>query len=173
MSFNTPEEIAKEIFSTNAKNENTYSIIADSNDNNDPYFTFEILLTILLEGFDILSEGLNTIDSNNITKQHFIGMNPWFNSLNYNIDVLSIEKSNIKKYDDYYCKIIIKNKSHKMFFDYKNIKKNYHFFINGKNINTETEFENISAIFINDNTVYKIKFTHNDPSIPKNQSSDL
>ena len=130
MEGNSPEQIAKTLFSVDASPPLSYHILSSAGD--DLYYSFEILFTILFEGFDVLVKGLDKIDSTKITKKHYEGLNPWFASLGYNLNVKRCDKENRNEYDKNYCKAVIKDKEYEKYFEIKNIKKNYNFFLNPK-----------------------------------------
>lgn len=152
----TPEEIAKFIFTTDIDKLDYYNILAEKEDNSDPYFSFEILITILFEGFDILVEGLNDVNIDMIEKNHFIKLIPWFKKLGYTINIEEYDSNHILI--DHYCKAIINNGVYKMLFSIKNIKKNYHFLVNQVHPKNDT-LENIYCLFKNKNHVYKLSFS--------------
>jgi len=148
----SPKEIAYKIFSEDYKDPNTYQIIADNNIN-DIYYVFEVLLNVLVEGMDRLTGGLDTIDINKITLDHFRRLNPWFNSIGFELDVELYEDL-----DDYYCKIEFKNNSNETFFEYKDIKENFHFFLNANRNMDYKKLVDISAIYLSNNQNIKISF---------------
>lgn len=157
-----PEKIAHELFTNEPKAPNSCQLLADV-DVQDKFYIYEILMTILLEGFDVLTGGLDGIKPSMISPSHFTNMNKWFNSIGFNISIKSSQKVNEEEYQEYYCKIIIKDASYEFFFNLKNIQKNYHFFLNPKYINKTQkvdELKNIYAIFVSDYTVYQISFDH-------------
>ena len=156
----SPEEIARKIFAADAQHPLTYSIIASGEENTDYYYVFEILYTILFEGFDILVKGLDKVNPDNIEIDHFKQINPWFHSIGFNINVEECIKSD-NSYENYYCKTIIKDSSYKFFFKQKNISKNYHFFLSYKLTNSQhsTNLEEIYGIFIGKDKVFKISFS--------------
>lgn len=152
----TPEEIAKIIFTSDIDKLSYYNILANTKDNSDPYFSFEILITILFEGFDILVEGLNGVDIDIITKEHFVKLDPWFNKVGYKINVIQHNKNHIST--NHYCKIITNNGAYEMLFSIKNINKNYHFLVNPSHSKNDT-LDKIYCIFKNKNNVYEISFS--------------
>lgn len=157
--MSSPEEIAKILFTKDALEPNSCLILAGS-DNNDICTEFEILLTILFEGFNILTQGIEKINQNNINANHFNNLNPWFNSIGYKINAEVVDKLDEESYNKYYSKSIINDNSYKYFFDSKKIKKPYHFFLS---INTPKGFKELDElynIYICNNKVFKIKFKH-------------
>ena len=101
----TPKNIAKVLFSDNYKEPGTYEIVADK-DINDVYYIFEVLLNILVEGFDILTEGLDNVDTLMVNSEHFTSLNPWFKSIGFTINTDIFQYEDKFAYDDFYCKII-------------------------------------------------------------------
>jgi hypothetical protein len=155
-----PVEIARTIFSKPPEKKLCYQIIPND-ENLDIYSAYEILITILMEGMNIFTDGLNTISSYDVENDHILAFDPWFYSLGINIKCETVDKKNTEQYDDYYCKIIIKDSLWKLFFEEKNIKKNYHFFLSSKFVQNKLKYDNIKdlySIFISNDKVYKIRF---------------
>ena len=92
----SPEMIAHQLFTKEPKDPCSHQIIAyDSG--SDLTYIFEILITILLEGLNILTGGLTDADLSGFNQEHIIGLNPWFNSLGFKIIVTT---KNEKDKDD-------------------------------------------------------------------------
>lgn len=156
----TPEQIAYQIFTKEPADPCSITIIGDQV--NDITYIFEILLTIFMEGFDILTGGLNQADLSHFTKEHIEGLNPWFNSLGFQIRGAEFEEKSEKElYKDYYCKIMIKTKLHETFFIMKNVKKNYHFLLNGPYLEknkTSQQLKNLKGVFIHGDKAFSVSF---------------
>lgn len=162
----SPEMIAREIFIKNPKDPCSYRIIPKQ-ENIDLTYIFEILITILLEGLDILTNGLRNVDLTNFDSDHILSLNPWFNSLGFSISVdFYNDKNNSgndsREYEEYYCKTIINNRENNTFFIMKNIEaKSYHFFLNGKFLESNRKKESLNelyGIFTTNDKIYKISF---------------
>jgi len=154
----TPENIAKIIFSNEPCKPLTHQIIT-CDDVNDYFSVFEILLTILLEGLENLTGGLDTIDLMQFSTNHLTHLNPWFHSFGFNINVNKENIDELHNNNNYYCKILIKTLGTRPIFINRNIQKNFHFLINplynNSNIN---QLSDIFGLFINNNDIYKISF---------------
>lgn len=159
----TPEEIAHTLFIKDPEIPNSQRIISDDSENYDIINVFEILLQILFEGFNILTNGFDDTDINNITYEHILSLNPWMNSLGFNLNVETFDKNQTYLYNKYYCRALIKtmNDNIKNEFNKRNIQKNYHFFINkyycDNNID-DRELDELYAIIETNNCVFKIYF---------------
>jgi plasmid maintenance system killer protein len=157
----SPEKIAKIIFAEEPKDPLTRRLKLDDNKYNVIYI-FEILITILMEGFQIITNNFESVDFNEFTKNSITYFEPWFNSLGFKLCAFEYDKDiDADFYDKYYCKAIIKNKLTETLFIIKNITKSYHFFINGDNLlenKKHKDLDKLYAIFINNDKVYKIYF---------------
>ena len=153
----TPKNIAQMLFTMNYKDPDTYQIVADE-DMNDVYCVFEVLLNILMEGFDILSGGLDKINTSMINVEHFKGLDPWFQSIGFNIYTDLYEYEDKLEYDKNYCKILINDENNKSFFEFKQIKDNFHFFLNAKRNEDLNTLIDIYAVYINGDNIIKISF---------------
>mgnify|MGYP003385195448 CR=1 FL=1 len=153
----TPEKIAESIFNASPAPPNTYQILAQDDDA-DLYYVYELLLTIMLEGFNILTGGLENVDPNDINKDHFVGLNQWFRSIGFDILIDEVQKENSDDYDNYYCKVIMRNSSYGFIFESKNLEKDYHFLTNANHENSEEEIKDIFAIFVANDNIYKVSF---------------
>ena len=158
----TPEEIAEKLFTQGAKNPNTCQFCCDENEM-DIITIFEILITILLEGLNILSGGLDKFDYTQFSEHNILSLNPWFHSIGFKIRAY-VYSSKDKDYDNnYYCRVMTKSLATKNIFFIKNIQKNYHFFINGsayKENQNKQNIKDITCIFVNpyNNNTYEISF---------------
>ena len=155
----SPQDIATHIFNDDPKKPYSYQIIS-AEEQNDITFIFEIGLVILLEGFNILTGNLENINLDNFNIHHIKNLNPWFNSLGFDIIVSANnikDKENLKKY---YCNILLNREDTKYIFQKNKINNNYHFFINEMYFkgNSFNKLSDIFAIFIVNNIIYKISF---------------
>jgi hypothetical protein len=156
----TPEEIAEIIFTHEPKSQNSHQILA-LQQGADLTYVFEILLQILLNGMEVLTNGIDTIDLTHFTIDHIKCLNPWFRSLGFNIIVTHYNLCDQDEYKEYYCKIILKNFGTAPMFIAKGIEKNFHFLLNGlyyelnKN---KTNLEDLYAVLKNNQDIYKIYF---------------
>lgn len=161
----SPEDIAKHVFSKSHNNLGTYSMLLDSstNDGKDPIYIFEILINILMEGLNIFTNGFHKVDFNEIDSEYILGLSPWFKSLGFRLYVDAYHIDDTDMYDNYYCKIIIKNDGNEGLFIMKNISKSYHFFINGNKLEENkivTNLKDLCGIFICDYVVFNISFDY-------------
>jgi hypothetical protein len=156
----SPKQIATTLFTQDAKDPCSFQILAYQ-DGSDITYIFEILCSILMEGLDLLTNDLSTVDLTNFNGQFITSLNPWFNSMGFNIHVDELDIHNINKYNEYYCKIIIRTLGTLPIFVSKQIKENYHFTsdIDHVNLNkNKTNIKDIYTVFFNENKVYKIWF---------------
>ena len=121
---------------------------------------FEIGLVILLEGFKILIGDLENINLDNFSISHIKNLNPWFNSLGFDIIVSENNINDKENLKNYYCNILLNRKNTKYIFQKNKINNNYHFFINEIYFkgNSFNKLSDIFAIFIVNTTIYKISF---------------
>ncbi|ARF09412.1 hypothetical protein Indivirus_1_35 [Indivirus ILV1] len=157
----TPEAIADALFHQEPKDALSCRLVANP-DEVDSIYLFELLVTILMEGMDIIVGDLSKIDLSGLSIEHITSLNPWFHSLGFLVRVDLLDKNDdTTDYDEYYCKIILKTKLHEIIFEHNGIDKNYHFFINGSYLEDNEEKENLKelyAVFINNDDVFKISF---------------
>lgn len=157
MSEYTPEAIAKKIFSATPQAEKTISLITKEEIDNDYSYGFEILLTILFEGLDILIEGLNKLEQDDIDEEHFKLLSPWFKSLGFDIMCYTIDKNDFD--NSHYCRVVFNNTSDSGFFIMRNIMKNYHFIKNGNfDITTPHTPDEYTCIMNSKNKIINIYF---------------
>lgn len=156
-----PLMIATKLFSKEPSKASSYCIIADD-ENADAAFIFEIILTIFMEGVMILYDNLTGIDLKNFTAEHLTALNPWLNSICFNLTIDTCERKDKDLYLDYYCKVILKcDPEWSNWFEHKNLNNSYYFLLNHiyqqgcnkKNVNE------LYAVFINDTTVFKLQFS--------------
>jgi hypothetical protein len=141
----SPEAIAEYLFTQNPQPPNSCKIITTQRDV-DITFIFEILMTIFWEGIDILVDGLDTIKLEDITKEVIVGLNPWINSIGFNMYVKIVDYSDQKSYEEYYCKILTKH-MHSTWFSVKGIETNYTFNLNGNFLEVNRQKTNLSELF--------------------------
>ena len=121
----SPYDIAQIVFSKEPGKPFTNQLWPDESllSNNDSVSTiFEVLITILMEGINIVSGGIDKIDATDFTVEHIIALQPWFSSFGIKVNTLTQEECN-----NYYCQVIFKNNGYDPLFEMKNIDKNYHF----------------------------------------------
>ena len=169
LSGKTPEQIAEALFSHEAKEACSHQILADADLAASTYI-FEILITILVKGIEILSGDLNQADLNKLSEDHILGLNPWFHSIGFSVNVDSLVKNeDLELYEDYYCKILIRDKLHENFFEHRKYTNNYHFLLNGPFLNENEAREHVNdlcAVFIKENnTVFRITFDFYKPPV--------
>lgn len=156
----TPKEIAEAIFKEMPKEAKELGISLDKN--SDCITIFEILATITLEGLNIMAKyKLDEFDFNMFTKKTITALNPWMQSIQFNIICTEHKKENIEEYSDNYCRVLIKNKETIPIFAIKKIDTPYHFIINGSNYDenmSKNNFEDVSMVFYNNNKVYRISY---------------
>lgn len=156
----TPEAIAHTLFSSDPKPPCSCQIISQE-EATDLTYIFEILMTIFIEGLEILAGDLSKANLDNLTEEHVSALNPWFESLGFNINVNTHPRHLHEAYKGYYCKIMIKDKQQEALFNFKNIDKNYHFFINGDYLEENKlkgNIEDLHAIFIVNDTVFRLNY---------------
>lgn len=155
----SPEGIAQFLFNQEPKSTGSCEIITE-NDGADLSYVFEILLTILLEGLEILSNGLDHVDLAEITPEHILGLNPWFYSLGFKIRIIEKEYKDQEDFQDYYCKVLTKH-FNAVWFQIKGIEKSYTFNLNGNFLELNKERKNLKelfAVFKNGSKAYLISF---------------
>lgn len=160
----TPDAIANTLFHQEPKDPFTCRLLANPEEV-DSIYLFELLITILMEGLDIMIGGLSTADLSNMTTDHITCLNPWFYSLGFKINIELFDRNEnedeINEYQEYYCKTVIRNKVNEIIFEKNNVDKDYHFFINGHFLKKNQLKENLRdlySVFINGNDVFKISF---------------
>jgi len=162
----TPENIAEILFSKMPDNPFTKQLLFDipENDENSGTYIYEILLTILLEGIMKFNNNLENTNLDDVQLSHIEALNPWFNSLRFNLKINELNKleENEEEYKYYYSKIILKKMpEYEMLFEINHIDKNYTFFLNPLYIGEPYPFINFneiySVIFLG-NRIFKISF---------------
>lgn len=161
----SPEMVANSIFSKEPEQPCKYRIVSDPGDQNaDLTYIFEILITIFMEGFDVLVDGLPNVDIDNLTEEHITSLKPWFHSIGFNIFVNTYDLNDEYAkdlYKDYYCKIMVRTPLYETFFAMKNVNKNYHFLLNGPFLekNRDKKFlKDITGVFLTSSKAFKITF---------------
>ncbi len=156
----SPEQIAQTIFNQNPKDACSCQIGTFDPDANMTYI-FEILLIILMEGFCVLTGGLEGVNLDELTEDHFSMLNPWFRSLGFDIKVNQYDFEEKELYSKYYCKTMVKSEMTKNFFLMRKIQKPYHFLLNGDCLDEYkncTVLESLHTVFIHGPNVFKISF---------------
>lgn len=158
----SPEELAQIIFNAEPKPIQSIGLLTEQSNSN-LQDLFEMLITILLEGLETVAGNLSTADLSKLTTEHLESLNPWIQSLGFNLHVAQYNfQTDLEHYKDYYCKILVRDKLYANYFNFKNIEKNYHFQLNGVVLEKVGELSNIEEFhtaLILDNTVFKIWFT--------------
>lgn len=158
----SPEDIAHELFS---KTQNNLTPHALSMDGDNASYIYEVLVTILLEGMDIFMNGIVNMDANNLEPDYITALNPWFHSIGFNLKVDVVDRTDKELYEDYYCRIILRNYGYGPIFDDKQLTKDYHFLGNYK-YKTGCMIDNIKdiySIFVKKDKVFKISFDYYTP----------
>ena len=161
----TPEQIAEVLFSQGPKEPFSFQILADA-DKSDPTCLFEILLIILVRGMEVLSGDLSQADLNNMTAEHISNLDPWFKSLGFTVKVDGLIKEDIEEYEEYYCRILIKDKVNTFLFEQRGFPNNYHFLLNGQYLKENQNKKNLNelyTIFNNNSHIFKIGFNFYKP----------
>ena len=162
----SPKQIAEQIFNASVKEPCSHQLLAYE-EGGDTTFIFEILITILMEGINIFSGGLDSADLNNFSVEHITVLNPYFESFGFKINTTMHYIRDSSEYEEYYCKVVLR-KLNKGFFIMKGIDEPYHFFINGTFLEKNRKKKRIDelyAVFINKDTVYRIAFDFITPNI--------
>jgi len=118
---------------------------------------FEILLTILLEGF----QKIGIKDLSNMDESTIESLNPYMQKIGFQYRVSQCDKYDKSEYEEYYCRILLRNESNEHFFQMKGLTNMYHFILNGTYLESNKSKQHIDqlySIFEVDNYVYTIKF---------------
>lgn len=158
----SPKMVASKLFTTEAKDPCSCMILSYEMDAS---IQFEILITVLVEGFRILTKTeYKDINLNELTEKHIEALEPWFQSLGYFIHCNEYKKKDEELKDlwkGYYCKIIFNNDDYKYLFELKKLDEDYHFLLGQnwkKNIKDVEDITEIHAIIENDDKVFDIYF---------------
>ena len=166
----SPKAIARYLF-LSPPDEPCSNQLLTFQDQTDNIYIFEILLIILLEGFNVLTNGFKNVNFDEFTEEHLDGMNPWFKSLGFKLKISSIDCECKEFYKEFFCRILLRNKKTESWFAFKNIQIPYTFSINGDYLQQNKNKKNLKdlyGIFILGNTVFKIAFDTFIPNIPIN-----
>jgi len=143
----TPKEIAETIFIDGMKDPCSFQFLPHGGDST---HTFQILLHILMEGFDKLV-GLEDLDMECIKCEEIIKLRPGFLSMGFDLKVHEYDESDESDkelWNDYYCKIFINTGNYKLWFTInKHIKTQFHFITNGKYRDEDLLKENLNEIY--------------------------
>nr|QBK88376.1 MAG: hypothetical protein LCMiAC01_00400 [Mimivirus LCMiAC01] len=156
----SPENIANKIFNNDPKEPCSCQLIAPGSDG-DLTYVFEVLLTILMEGFAILSGDITTIPLDSFSENSIMALNPWIQSMGLNLIVSEIDASNKEEYTNYYNRIVLNRDMHEQLFIIMRNNKSYHFLLNGDALEENTaatELHYLFAIFECKDKIFKIKF---------------
>jgi len=164
-----PDTIAEIIFSDLPKEECSYSMfLSENNKINDASFIFEILASILLEGMSILYDDFDKCDLSAMTTDSINCVSPYIRSLCFNMKVSEHDNTNeitkVELLDDHYCRIILRcDKQYAMYFEMKDIHKDYTFFFNpkyGRNYPTDKNIKDVYTILNVGDKTFKISFDY-------------
>lgn len=157
----SPKEIALVLFSEEPEKPYTYQIISDDEGDDAPYI-FEILVTVLMEAFEVLLGSLKNTNFSDFTVDHVLNLNPWFNSIGFEVKIK--EYSQDKCPTNHYCKVVVRNNESEHIFSQKNIDEtlNYHFLINpivyNENKNKTKKLDELSLLFSACDKIFLISF---------------
>lgn len=159
----SPKMVAAKLFTNSPQDPGSCMILSYEMDAG---IQFEILITILVEGFKILTNtDYKDIDLNEMTENHIEALEPWFNSLGYFIHCCEYKKKDKELKDlweNYYCKIIFNNADYGYLFELKKFDEDYHFLLGGnwkKDIKEVEDIKELHTIIENDDKVFDIYFT--------------
>jgi hypothetical protein len=159
-----PNEIAKIVFSSEPSPPKTFDLCCQEiHTQTEMIDIFEIFLTILLEG--ILMKYPITADSiKHLTPETITNLQPWLNSMGFNVDVAVVSQSDTELYEEYYCKVILReDPAWSTYFElHENITEDYHFIFGGESpyfSNEECTLENLFSIFVFQNRIFKMSFS--------------
>lgn len=142
----SPEDIAQSLFTQDPRDPNSCQIVTDQNDI-DVTYLYEILITILLEGLEILSSGIDTVDLNTFTSDHITSLNPWLKSIGYKVKVVEKDAQDYDQYQEYYCRVVVRSPTTQTWFDMRHIDKNYSFNLNGTYLEENKEKQNLRDLY--------------------------
>lgn len=181
----TPEELARQLFNEEPGEPCSKGILpfSESYDPDGASFSFEILITIYLEGFmnimaiqksmseqELGSEYKNKKDYDkdfdiykNISLDDLKFPEPWFNSFGYRVLVEEYDRKNRGKYNQTvkplsYCRIMLLfDPKDRLHFLLKKIENKYHFILNA-NYKPTNDLTKIYAVLSKGDKFYKISF---------------
>ena len=151
-------EIAEQLFKNNLTN---IKLITD--DTLTSLQLFEILITICLEGFDMISDDMTKFDYTQFEISYLTALNKWLNNIDFNINIDSFITSDKQLYNNFYCRIVINTPQNAHLFTERKIQhEKYHLFINPNTYHEynkhEKQLEEFYAVFTCNNMTYKIYF---------------
>lgn len=159
----TPEMIANHIFSNDPQPPGSIQLLADD-DEMDMEFIFEVLMTVLMEGFKLMTETIDEVTVNTCTSEHFEILGQWIRSMGFDLNVEDIvgEFSN----SSHYCKVYLNNQQNEGFFYHTNIAdKLYHFVISSDQMNKDrTSINEFVAVIPLTGKYIKVTFSMIDES---------
>lgn len=160
----SPEKLAQFIFSKDPNELCSQELILcpDDNDDVDAIITFEILITIYMEGIMMMSS-VETISNNSISINQLSFLSPWFNSIGYHLFLAEDSFDNYKEMDKkHFCNIILAtDPATNLYFKMNNTHKKYKFVRNGSfDEDEDHQLEDIYSIYIDytNDKVYYIRF---------------
>lgn len=172
----TPKQIAKNIFSKAAEEPLSKQLFI-SEEGSDLSYIFEIMLTILVEGLDIFTKGLNVYDLSSFSEENITMLNPWMNSMGFKVKAQCVEEEYTEEYSKYYCRVILNKDEYKELFVINEVENvTYHFLLNGTFLDEnkkQQDLDKLFAIFINNEKVYKISFNFFIPTVTDNKTKIL
>lgn len=150
-----PVEIALTLFSEDPKEPFSCQLYAYDNEP-DALYLFEIVLTIMMEGVDIITD-LNTVDIKQFNENHILALNSWFRSVGFDVHITELNEP----INNHYCRIILRKDCKPEYVNYFNNTK-YHFLINTREYHINKQKKNVdelTALFEVNSKKYKIWFT--------------
>ena len=156
----SPEKLAGTLFQKEPGVPNSCQLRFTQDDDLDASYIFEILVTVLMEGLDIFSGGLDKVDLKDFSSEQVLNLNQWFRSIGYNITVKEYPIADREKYEEYYCKIVTRTSADEMLFQIRGINKNYTFNLNGDFLeaNRSKELKNLFGLLKTNDKAYTVSF---------------
>ena len=125
--------IANHIFSHDPQPIGSIQLVATYTEM-DTEFIYEVLLTILMEGFKLMVESIEEVSVENCSADHIILLGQWIQSLGFDLIVEECAGTT----NNYYCKVLLNNQQNTAFFYHKKITdKQYHFILNSTQTNDD------------------------------------
>lgn len=157
------EEIAKNIFSCPPEEPKKFQLYVEGEVTPaNVVDIFEVFVTILMEGIDVVTEGIDYEKVKTFNFGFLDWLNCWTKSLGFATIVEQVPKHHVENYANYYCSIVLACMPQwKQYFDMKHITKKYHFILNGNNPFVEEhkiQLNELFAIFTIGEDVFKISF---------------
>lgn len=153
-----PKSFATDLFSYEPNNIN---YIYSEEDDNDLTLIFEILVTIMMEGLEYFTQGLDNIDLDDFGEKHILFLKPWFQSIGFNIFIEKFDRNEYENFSNYYCRILINNRKEELgyVFNQQSINETYHFTLNRYYDKVMVDdISQIYTVFAYKQSVYKISF---------------